>query len=1209
MRVRDTHQGHTPCVSNEGPADQQNADGPTSSQDIAKNGTGQTGTQASDAAAKSQPAPSTAPVGNVPGPRFTTPQSVKLYAAQHASVAFSANASPTETRSTAGSGRATSHGLRKGSATHARLSHAAVADESGRVERGLGQSKCIMDRGGSALKEGAVDSEPIDQRNYPESQGQVHGGLCEGMVREVMRRVDQATGRGVPTTASPTGRMLPLTAVQGMRADAGRSSPARDAMFTRINNFQNNRTALRFQHHTRQAPFTFDRTGSKKRRIERFLDSLHSSLQNPNDMAYIQLALVRGDMRRGHALLIQRGSDNRYSIFDPNNGAFQYADWQHMAHALDGYLNSTFQTRQASGSPPSNVRENQYDVMPFKMQVYSTARQTGKEVDELPPQQGAAGLGPPEADCDDGIYKEHATESSDISLDVLFPQGAAKSGLHSPNESVGGYVLQEVESGRAINLIAATTQLHGSLGNPYGHQNIVYALNVRHERCQTASTTILPNHTRHSGVLHTANAGDLVNDLRIHFSGPYVSEDATRHRNDFAVVDLTLNPRAASGSSREPSRPVIIQRMNTTDDFTSDQYQVYDPNSGVFVYQGFDNLASTMRRIYDTGYSGEGGVHHATTTWYSNDSSIAGTSVPAAERRPPSPVRNVTLDRAEHAGGLEHVNDGAHVPERFNLPPEPADNRPSIQEYVRTHTDDLKKRSTDSQPDAEPRLLFRPSTETPEEVNRRGGFDAEWTPLSEINLQMHNFDVASHQGETDSAGYLGTFALPSVAVIRQQHQSRAGYIYVIAASPNMVDVNGSLGPHALERRDKEYAAMGHIDNTQIVGWWRTEDLHNNPAMKYTPNPHFRWDVYGHLRTAGAQPQLARFPIDSPAWQQPAYRPFATSRQLDGQTSAVIPKEDPNRTQAAFYLNAMMKLDQAAVKQSNGEDYRGPMTIQAYGGGQYILYTDGYDRPYIAKKSYADSYPENNRQFAMGDDGRFHFPKDYNKVLLVGSGGYLYVGPIPQHSWDLNGVFRFSGGRLIHVKDNRYLNVGYGSSPFVANYQNGSWSQWGLKDPAGHTVTPPTINRNSYSLEADAYNRRKLYAFSQDPDSALPAGATHFVTQMELLGFPIDNMQPTVGYLQRYGGVEIIAPELFKENAAWLFKDGYYATATSENELEVRTVSGELIWQATYQGGTRWTWKQAGPVASTGFPISDEIWNGIRAREIGRLNLEDNLAKV
>ncbi|MFM0554475.1 enterotoxin A family protein [Paraburkholderia sediminicola] len=1067
-----------------------------------------------------------------------------------------------------------------------------------------------MDRGGNALRDGAVDSERIDQRDYPESQDQVHGGLCEGMVREVMRRMDVATTPGVPTTVSPTGRMLPLTAVQGMRADASRSSPARNDMFGRINNFQNNRTGLRFNHYTSQAPVTLDRTGTKQRRIERFLDRLHDSLQKPDDMAYVQLALVKKDVRRGHALLIQRGPDNRYSIFDPNNGAFQYADWDHMAHALERYLNSAFQMGQASGGPRSNVRQDQYDVIPFKMQVYSNAQHAGTPVDELPPQQGAAGISPPDGGCDDIIYKERSTAWSDTSLDALFPQGSATSGLHSPNESVGSYALQEVASGRSINLLAATNLLRGSLSNPYGHQGIVDALNVGHERYQTASTTVLPNHTRHSGVLHTANAGELVTDLRTHFSEPYVSEDATtRHPNDFAVVDLTLNPRAASGSNREPSRPVIIQRMNTTDDYASDQYQVYDPNSGVFVYQGFQNLASTMRRIYDTGYSDEGGVHHATTTWFSNDSSIADTSLPALERQPPSPVRNVTLLRAEHAGGLEHANDGAHVPENFNLPPEPADNRPSIQDYVRAHIDELKKRSVDSRPDAEPRLLFRPSTETPEEVNRQGGFDAEWTPLSEINLRMHNFDVASHEGETDSAGYLGTFALPSVAVIRQQHQPRPGYVYVIAASPNMVDVNGSLGPHALERRDREYAAMGHIDNTQVVGWWRTEDLHNNPATKYTPNHNFRWDVYDHLRTAGAQPQLARFPAGSSAWQEPAYRPFAGTRRHNDQTIAAIPKEDPNRTQAAFYLNAMMKINQAAAKQSNGEDYRGPMTIEAYGGGSYILYTDRYDRPYIAEKSSADKYPENTRQFAMGEDGRLHYPKNYNKVILVGSDGYLRVGPIPEDPEDLNGVFRFSGGRLVHAKDNKYLNVGYGSSPFVANYQNGSWSQWGLKDPAGHAVTPPMSNRNSYSLEAMAYNRRKLYAFSQDPDSALPAGTTHFATELEMLDIPPRNMQQNIGYLQYSGATDVVAPELFNENAAWLFKDGYYATATSENELQVRTVSGEMIWEATHDKQTGWTWRQAGPIVSTGFPISDEIWNGIKAREIGRLDQEDKLAKV
>ncbi len=305
----------------------------------------------------------------------------------------------------------------------------------------------------------------------------------------------------------------------------------------------------------------------------------------------------------------------------------------------------------------------------------------------------------------------------------------------------------------------------------------------------------------------------------------------------------------------------------------------------------------------------------------------------------------------------------------------------------------------------DPIFLFRPSTTSPDELRREGGLHALSTALKDVNLVTHDFDVASHDADVDSAGYLGMFRRPGIAIERLLSKARDGYVYAIESARNLIDVDATLGTHAIAPENGEFVAPGAIDSTQVIGSWKVK---GGQAQRFKLNPDYRWDVFGEERTDGAQPQLARFPMNSTVWTEPAYRPYAVPVERNGRPIGFAPKQDPNVTQADFYSDATAGLH-AALKQDANEDFHGPMTLNAYNGTgrtKSILYADANNRVYVdyASRSYI-GLPTNTRAFVYGSDGRFHFPRDWTKVLRVDHDGNLYVGPVPDDAQGRNGVFK------------------------------------------------------------------------------------------------------------------------------------------------------------------------------------------------------------
>jgi Heat-labile enterotoxin alpha chain len=431
----------------------------------------------------------------------------------------------------------------------------------------------------------------------------------------------------------------------------------------------------------------------------------------------------------------------------------------------------------------------------------------------------------------------------------------------------------------------------------------------------------------------------------------------------------------------------------------------------------------------------------------------------------------------------------------------------------------------------------------------RYSFQADSGPTRHVRPNPHLID---------SAGWLGTFRKEKTALSKLPGESGDGYVYYIAPTPNMVDVAASLGGHMHAPWDGEVAAMGWIDYPQIRGWRIVKD---GVAGAYIPNPDYRWDVYDQTSTAGAQPQLSRFPVNDGIWREDGYSAYVSGGGRDG--TALKFNEDPNVTHALFYDAAWEKVRELNRRQEAGLDYRGALRLHAYSSSNQSntqIYVDpqGYVQVNTMYSSYATE-KGTKHDFAFGDDGRFHLVGDYNKVLRVGSDGYVCLEAVPSDPASLNDVFEYDGKHLAHQEDMKYLTTGRSVyTPYVAEYEEGSRSEWHLRTPDGKDANLPRASEHTFR-NLIAGSAQLLYKFYCDPDAALPSVDTRFVTQVPGNQFTGNFLR----YVNRITAEEArdAADWLRKQNAAWLFNDGFYAISSGPDVMEVRKLDGTAVWRA------------------------------------------------
>ncbi|WP_454871893.1 enterotoxin A family protein [Paraburkholderia xenovorans] len=1057
--------------------------------------------------------------------------------------------------------------------------YAAPASTLSRIRRGGVLGTCGAQpefrecRGGEALKEMAVSYQKFDQNDRRRTRGPRGRGTCDGLVREAMRRIDRDDSGATADVPSAVNQML---------IDADSRSRASREMFERIDRFQDGLTPFALGRYVQRNAELYDGTPDRSQRIAGLMTRLHDWLQ-PGDMAYLRLGMtspVDNSWQHGHALLMQRRASGDYVVFDPNNGAFVYRNEAGMARALRGYLDTAYS-------------ETGLQVMPDSIQVYARGqprvRATQAPLAPLLPE-------PPPELYRHGLYARTAVDANGLSQGVLFAAAGQPRAMADSATGMAADALVNIAGGRSRDLASATADLRERLRNPQTRQAAIDGIRGLQDVNRYAMVSNLPNHVRHEGQSHIQSAAQLADDLNRHFEQPYVRDNSLRgYDDDFVEIRFTSggNP-AGSGATRTRGRPdpaeppVIVQRINPSANYLNDAYQIYDPAVGVFSYRNFADMSSAISSRYGSADADQRDADHATTTWFANlgrSRPMHGASQDEFAVAGESSINNVTLSDIAQA---HHVA----VPP-IALPPEPD------MERLAGGRPEFRKRSLDASDGSRRGLLFRPSTLTPEALKVQGGFSIESTPLKDVSLDMHDFDVSSNPSAVDSAGYLGTFQYGRTALDRLASQSNSGYLYHVAPAPNMVDVNGSLGAGTRDPHIHEQAAMGRIDYTQIAGWQRVEDGKLQP---FVANPDYRWDIYDQTQTGGAQPQLARYPVDSPVWNDGTHSPFMSHVSYGGKPAVARPEQDPNRTQAEFYDHANSQIEYLVDRQARRLDYRGPMTLWGYGDARWQtkLYVGGKGEVCFDYSRRVD-VPGNTSQFVMGEDGRFHLSGDNKRVLRVDNNGYLYAGSVPSTRTNRNGVFEFDGKHLIHSEDRKFLSVGkYSFYPYVTTQNLGSRSEWGLTGFDGKTVVPPPTSLHTF-WSGSAGDRLLLYEFSRNPDSALPAGTTRFVTQMP----GIDQRDNFLDSVDKWTGKEVgkTSKWLARNNAAWLFMDGFCAVANKPNQLEVRKLDGTPVWRATIDPATRQIRSQRVGTLASNYRVPALTWDRIKADETRNRQLQ------
>ncbi|EPO5058753.1 enterotoxin A family protein [Escherichia coli] len=179
--------------------------------------------------------------------------------------------------------------------------------------------------------------------------------------------------------------------------------------------------------------------------------------------------------------------------------------------------------------------------------------------------------------------------------------------------------------------------------------------------------------------------------------------------------------------------------------------------------------------------------------------------------------------------------------------------------------------------------FYRADARTPEDIRRDGGLlprgqSEAYEHGTPVNINLYDHARGTVTGNTRyNDGYVST-----TTTLRQAHligQNFLGgyneyYIYVVAAAPNLLNVNGVLGRYSPHPDENEFAALGGIPLSQIIGWYRVFFGVIEGGMQR--NRDYRGDLFRGLTVAPNEDgyQLAGFPANFPAWRETPWSTFA-----------------------------------------------------------------------------------------------------------------------------------------------------------------------------------------------------------------------------------------------------------------------------------------------------------------------------------------------
>jgi hypothetical protein len=765
-----------------------------------------------------------------------------------------------------------------------------------------------------------------------------------------------------------------------------------------------------------------------------------------------------------------------------------------------------------------------------------------------------------------------------------------------------------IATGRASNLWDVNTITLNHLANPQTRQRTLDGISRMQGRNQDNIADDMPGFVARPGEFGVRAGDDLQGALEAEFGQRHTSDDG---HGSYQTTMMPLmmgfhNPPGrdtVDGVTLNAGHMIVVQRLNPSENYENDRYQIYDPNFGTFEYENFRQMVSAMANLLESGYSQFGGISHLNLFPYAAESTWQPYDDTQPQRSSLGNASFHTLDAAYEDHDLPGAQESSLPSQR---PPSSDFDQPGPSSH------DELKRDLGALPDSQPYAFYRPSNVTPEQMKQANGFNLQDTRMQNVNLNLHNFQLAAGPGAVDGAGYLGTFRDRLSATGRlSAGEQKSGYVYYVAPSPNMVDVDASLGKGNRLSGGGEVAAMGRIENAQVRGWRKFE---NGELGAYVANPDYRSDIFDHTRTAGAQPQLAHFSANDPMWAGDDHKAFVSEINSGGKLR-YVPKENPVMASAEFYQRARDKVHYLNDQQAKGEAFRGSFYIKpcfnnAEGKGQTKLnFYNGNSYP-----SVDSAYSSNSEyRFSMGDDGRIHSAADYSKVLRIDGKGNAYIGGIPSDPASMNGVFFYDprSGGLQHAEDHKWLTEGISAfTPYVAppqSYDNqlAARQSWRLENAKGDAVRPPTPAALIPGVSAST--SQQLYRFYQDQDTALPRGVTRFVTDVPDMTYSGNDST----FLQsrdqlRPEDVSRINTWLAGHNAAWLFRDGFYAVPSGPGQLEIRSIGGTPVWQTSVDPTSNRVHYQTlyeGPLDG-GFKFSDSVWNRAIAQQKRHVDLEN-----
>jgi len=567
---------------------------------------------------------------------------------------------------------------RTSSYVRANLSH--PNDTLPREEPGVAPGACEKSafrecRGGEALEANASSYVRFDQFDHKETAGNDGRGTCEGIVREALRRVDRNYGRKASNLRS---------VATSMRSEMSSGRSDQTNIYGRIQGFQSNPGSLALRNYRESSDADLNPYGrtSHAEATDGLMDSL--SFMSRGGLAYIDIGIrhrdVTGPATSGHALLLQHlpadgraGSRDRYTIFDPNNGAFTYNSLEKMQSSLRDYMKSAY-TEDGDIATPHTIQF----FTPPSSRAWASLPQTTS----VPGRVDTNTLEPPE-------LKNHRYGGPDRSQ--------AKTGNQDPNadrekrggvlgscvtsefrECRGGEALKDGSSAFMSFDQATRRETRGKNGRGTCDGIVREAIrridrNYSNSPRETVSSAVLSMITdmstrdaaRESGVFDYI-AGFQNKDMALALRSYVQSidmpldrlsrEDSLRRLTDnlnamppggMVYVGIGIQSGGA-GSPRDGGHALLIQRNPDVPapDGTAPphRYMIFDPNNGAFQYDTASLMNTALRNYMHTAYSANGSlatperaIFYNPPVWDGRHRQLAPAMVPPAVDMPEPP--------------------------------------------------------------------------------------------------------------------------------------------------------------------------------------------------------------------------------------------------------------------------------------------------------------------------------------------------------------------------------------------------------------------------------------------------------------------------------------------------------------------------------------------------------------------------------------------